>query len=64
MKYILDIRKNNIGIVDKNTNKFILIIYEGYRLDQKNIEQKENTKHYYVYWEERCIYSNNLKKKS
>ena len=62
MRYILDIRKNNIGIVDKTTNKFILIIYDGYRIDQKNIEKKENTKHYGVYWNEKCIYSNNLKK--
>jgi hypothetical protein len=59
MEYILKKEDDKtLGIINKKTQLYILKYYDGYRDDQKKIENKENTKYYADSWAEKNIYCN------
>jgi len=59
MEYILKKEDDKtLGIINKKTKLYILKYYDGYRDDQRKIENKENTKYYSDSWSEKNIYCN------
>ena len=56
LEYILSDKIGYINITYKKNNTSILKYYDEYRKEQKNIENKENTKHYDKVWREKNIY--------